>query len=131
MPGLHVLILEDTPQVIESLRTAIEGISNDTGVDLRTSIYTTSREVEEEVNRFPAGYYDAIILDRNAADGGSFHVLDIERFGAEKIISISSLPHLNLKAAERGVNRLVDKNHRDLAGFTAAVVVELRDILGI
>lgn len=56
-------------------------------------------------------------------------VLDIEKFGPEKIISISSTPTWNEEAKARGVTRIVPKSFSDLEGFAKEVAEEIKNIL--
>ena len=59
----------------------------------------------------------------------SFHVLNIESIGADKIISISSIPQYNEEAKQRGVKRVVWKDYQNLDKFSDEVIDELRELL--
>ena len=81
--------------------------------------------MEDLVNHNTPDRYDVILLDRDCKLGGSFHVLDIEKFGADKVISISSTPTWNEEARARGVKRIIPKSFSDLNGFARDVVSEI------
>ncbi len=127
----HVLILEDTLEVVAALIKELDRIERLSGKSIDISMYSTSSAVEDIVNMQPSDTYDVIILDRNCKEGGSFHVLDIEKFGSEKVVSISSMPHLNEQVRSRGVEHVVDKDHGDLEGFSRAVGVHVQKILDV
>ncbi|MEX0934399.1 MAG: hypothetical protein WDZ42_01215 [Candidatus Saccharimonadales bacterium] len=125
----HVLILEDLLEVQAVLIKELASLENELEEMLLVTTYSSPEDVVNIINYQSADTYDVIILDRNAKSGGSFHELDIEKFGAEKIISTSSMPHLNEKIKERGVYTSVDKNLGDLSHFAKQVVNEVRKIL--
>lgn len=127
----HILILEDTLEVVAALLTELSRLERASGELFEVSVLSTSRAVKEVVNNQSKDTYDAIILDRNCKMGGSFHVLDIERFGPEKVVSISSIPELNRQVQMRGVKAVVDKDHNDLETFADMVGVKVVRILGV
>ncbi len=124
----HILVLEDLDYIVDGLLSRLGAIESDCGDGLKVSVYTTSREVEQIVNEHTSETYDVIILDRNAPDG-TFHVLDIDKFGPEKIISISSVDSFNQKLKKRGVKHTVHKRHEQLDHFFDEVERAIRDIL--
>lgn len=69
--------------------------------------------------------FDVILLDRDCKLGGSFHVLDIERFGPEKVIAISSVPEFNEQLKQRGVKKAILKDYQNLDKFADDVVKEI------
>jgi hypothetical protein len=54
--------------------------------------------------------------------GKSFHVLDIEHFGVEKVIGISAVTRFNKQAQDRGVTKVIEKDLSDIDKFTTNVV---------
>ena len=66
-----------------------------------------------------------ILLDRDCKSCGSFHVLDFEKFGTEKIISISAIPEWNEEARERGVKKMILKDHDHIEDFADKVAEEI------
>lgn len=65
-------------------------------------------------------------MDRDCKLGKSFHVLDIERFGAENVISISSIPEYNKEARRRGVKKVILKDFENMDKFIDDVVKEIK-----
>jgi hypothetical protein len=97
--------------------------------DFDVTVLSTYEAVEKLVNPQPADAYDVILLDRDCKMAGSFHILDMEKFGVNKIISISSTPTWNEEAKARGVTRVVPKSFSDLEGFAKNISEEIRGIL--
>ena len=124
----HILILEDMPYVIEGLIREIRDLESELNEKFEIYTYTTSREVKQIVNQQPAGSYDVIILDRNAPDG-SFHELDIAKFGPGKVISISSIDSFNENMKIQGVEHTAHKRHDQLELFFAQVREAVEEIL--
>lgn len=124
----HILILEDTSYVIEGLIREIRDLESELYEKFEISVYSTSREVKQIVNQQPADSYDVIILDRNASDG-SFHELDIAKFGPRKIISISSIDRFNENMKIQGVKHTVLKSHDQLERFFSQVREAIREIM--
>jgi hypothetical protein len=98
-------------------------------MSLDVTVLSTYESVEKLINPQEAGAYDVILLDRDCKLCGSFHVLDIEKFGPEKVISISSTPTWSEEAKNRGVKRVVYKSFSDLEGFAKKVSREVKHLL--
>jgi len=81
------------------------------------TLLSTFRSVETLINDHLENSFDVILLDRDCKLNGSFHILDMEHFGLEKIISISSKPEWNQLAQARGVRHVVPKSFSDLDAF--------------
>ena len=130
MKTIQILILEDDLEtlslLLKKLHVLEEKLANSEKPN-DFSIVTLSEytQVEEFINKSEKLDFDVILLDRDCKAGGSFHVLDIERFGADKIISISSIPEYNEEARKRGVKRLVWKDYKNLEDFTDKVIQEV------
>ena len=90
-----ILILEDNLKVLSKILDRLFVLEGDQSFELCVMILTTSSQVEDYINSNPKAKFDIILLDRDCKIGGSFHVLDIERFGKEKIIGISSIEEFN------------------------------------
>ncbi len=125
----HILILEDLLEVQGHLITELAKLEQQLGEELLVTTYSDPEDVKDIVNHEDSGKYDVIILDRNSKSGGSFHVLDIDRFGPEKIISISSIPQINQSLAKRRVSVSVDKDLRNLSEFASQVASEAAKLL--
>ena len=114
MRTLKILILEDD---LETLSIIFKVLSQLTEiVTFIPMVFAEYTYVEKYVNNSDLKF-DLILLDRDCALGGSFHVLDIERFGPEKIISISSCPPYNMDAKKRGVTKIIEKDYTNLKQF--------------
>lgn len=125
-----ILVLEDNLLVVSKLLSALHEVEqgeNPYNFDVTLlSIYT---DVQEMINQKGSEYYDVILLDRDCKIGGSFHILDIDRFNPNKIIAISSVPEWNKQAEARGVSHVVDKDFNDLGSFTMNVMSEIINII--
>ncbi|MCX6793553.1 MAG: hypothetical protein NTY06_00420, partial [Candidatus Gottesmanbacteria bacterium] len=104
-------------------------LEQDQPYDFALMVLTIGQQVEEYVNNNPKAQPDIIILDRDCKLNESFHILDIERFGAKKVISISSVPEYNKEAKRRGVQRVVLKDFKALDAFVDKVVKEVERMI--
>lgn len=136
MKTVRILILEDDLETLSVLLSRLSSLEKE--LEERTpprdfSVVTLSEytQVEEYINKNSEFKFDAVLLDRDCRAGGSFHVLNIEAIGADKIISISSMPQYNEEAVKRGVKHVVWKDYQDLADFSDNVIKELREILRV
>lgn len=112
----NILILEDD---LETL-SVIFKVLYETKIDFVPMVLSTYLQVEEILN--PSNLkFDLILLDRDCALGGSFHALDFDKFGKEKIISISSVPVYNQEAKNRGVTNAITKDYQDLESFASSL----------
>lgn len=126
MYTFRVLILEDDLQtvslLVDRIRRLEEKLKN---IDIAVTVLSEYTQVEEYINKTQMDF-DAILLDRDCKSCGSFHVLDFEKFGTEKIISISAIPEWNEEARQRGVNKIILKDLDHLEDFAdkAAEAIE-------
>jgi len=86
-------------------------------------------QVEDYINKSKEFKFDIVLLDRDCKAGGSFHVLDIDKIGADKIISISSIPNYNEEAKARGVTKVVFKDYSNLNDFSDKVIAEVEELI--
>ena len=56
-------------------------------------------------------------------------VLDFEKFGVDKIISISAIPEWNEEAKKRGVKRVILKDHDNIEIFADKVAEEIKSMI--
>ncbi len=117
-----ILVLEDNLLVLSKLLAQLELLEQDQPYYLTLVILTDSQQVEDYINNNPKANFDIIILDQDCKLNGSFHNLNFERFGAEKVISISAVPEYNEEAKQRGVTKVVPKDIRDYNDFAIKVV---------
>lgn len=124
-----ILILEDNLKVLSKLLEKLYILEGDQPFEFSVMALTTSLQVEEYINSNPKAKFDIILLDRDCKIDGSFHVLDIERFGKEKVISISTVPEFNNDAKLRGVERFVLKDMVDIDTFADKVVAQINEMI--
>lgn len=120
-----ILILEDNLKVLSKILEKLTELEYDQPYDFSTIILTTYKQVEDLINTNPDLEIDIVLLDRDCKLNDSFHIFNIEHFGAEKVIAISSVPEYNKQAQERGVKRVVEKDLQDIEGFSEKVVQEI------
>lgn len=125
----NILILEDDLKTLSKILYKLALLEENQSFDFSTVILSNYLQVQELINKNTNIDFDIILLDRDCKLCGSFHVLDIERFGPEKIISISSVPEYNELAKKRGIKRVIIKDYRFLDEFADKVVKEIEKML--
>lgn len=134
MKTIKLLILEDDLETLSLIFKKLHILQEKMEQEPQPSTFSVIvlseyTQVEEFINKSKDSDFDVILLDRDCKAGGSFHVLDIEGFGADKIISISSIPDYNEEAKQRGVTRIVHKDYQNLGQFSDNVVEEIKTII--
>lgn len=124
-----ILILEDNLKVLSKLLEGLYVLEGDQPYELSVIILTNSQQVEDYINSNPKAEFDIALLDYDDKLGKSFHTLQIEKFGVDKIIGISSVPKWNDAAIERGVTKVILKDYTDLEGFSNKVVHILSEMI--
>ena len=127
MKTIRLLILEDDLETLSKLFVKLTGLENkyaenNLRKDFSVVVLSEYTQVEDYINNNPKANFDIILLDRDCKVGGSFHVLDLERFGVDKVISISSIPQYNEEARKKGITKIVHKDFQDLDNFADKVV---------
>ena len=125
----QILILEDDLLVLSKLLKRLDDLEDREPYSFHHVILADYVQVEDFVNSNSKANFDIILLDRDCKLGGSFHTLDIERFGADKVVSMSSIPEANQDAKKRGVKRSVLKDFQHLDEFADKVVAEVEDMV--
>ena len=120
-----ILILEDNLKVLSKILEYLYELEQDQPYDFSVIVLTTYQQVEDYVNNNPKAKFDIILLDGDCKLNQSFHILDLERFGANKVIAISSVKDYNEKAKKRGVKKVIEKDLADIDGFAKKVVDEI------
>jgi len=127
---IRILILEDD---LETLSVLMKGLYlldlRYRGVLISPMVFSEFSQVEEYVNKMSDDYIDIILLDRDCKVGGSFHVLDFERFNKEKIISISSIPQWNDEAVLSGASKVFWKDHDNLEDWAEKLMLYVKQIV--
>lgn len=131
---IRILILEDDNQTLALLlhkitKLELELYEKEKAAEIAVTILSEFTQVEQYINTLNTDFFDVILLDRDCKAAGSFHALNIEAFGPEKIISISSIPEYNSDAQRRGVTRVVFKDFAQLDAFADEVVKHIRELI--
>jgi hypothetical protein len=125
----QILILEDDLLVLSKLLERLDRLEDREPYSFHHVILADYVQVEDFVNSNPKAEFDLILLDRDCKLGGSFHTLDIERFGVDKVVSMSSVPEANEAAKNRGVKRSVLKDFQHLDEFADKVIAEVEGMV--
>lgn len=122
MKLFRVLILEDDLQtlskLLEKLAVLETKLVEDKGTELSVVILSEYKQVERYINKDLQPEFDIVLLDRDCKIGGSFHTLDIKKFGVDKIIGISSMPEYNDQLVKIGITKVIHKDYKNLEIFT-------------
>jgi|SRR3989344_4751828 len=124
-----ILILEDNLKVLSKLLDKLYTLEGDQPNELSVIVLTNGQQVQDYINSNPKAEFDIALLDFDDKLGRSFHTLEIERFGAEKVISISSVLKWNEKAEKRGVKRVILKDYAKMDEFVDQVVKEVAEMI--
>lgn len=124
-----ILILEDNLRTLSKIFERLTKLEQNQPYDFSVIVFTNYLQVEDYINDNPKAEFDIILLDRDCKLNNSFHILDIERFGVKKVISISSVPEYNEEARTRGVERIVLKDYQHLDKFADEVTEEVEEML--
>lgn len=128
MKTTRVLILEDDLETLSVIMKSLFAIEEELvgKTDFAVTVFSEYTQVEDYLNKIELPDFDIILLDRDCKLCGSFHVLDFEKFGKNKTISISSTPDWNKEAKAVGINRIVPKDYSDLENFGKKLIEEIR-----
>ena len=124
-----ILILEDNLKIVSLLLKELFDLENDQPYDLSVILLTNYKQVEDYVNENPKAAFDIVLLDGDCKLNRSFHIFNIEKFGPEKVIAISSIPEYNEDAVRRGVKKVVLKNMQYPEDFAKEVAKEIRSMI--
>jgi hypothetical protein len=125
----RILILEDDLKTLACLFEEIYLLEEKHQKFLSVTVLSEYTQVLEYINRLKGDYFDVILLDRDCKADGSFHILDIDKFGADKIIGISSIPSYNAELEEKGVHTIVWKDYKQLKSFASEVAGKIENII--
>ncbi|HUD04648.1 MAG TPA: hypothetical protein VMR59_01520 [Patescibacteria group bacterium] len=118
----RMLILEDNYIVLSKLLEKLSTLEDKQPFEFSLTVINDSEQVENLINNNPKAKFDIIILDRDCKINESFHILDIEHMGVEKVIAISAVTRFNKQLEERGVTKVIEKDLSDIDKFTTKVV---------
>lgn len=134
MKTYRILILEDDLKTLSKLLDKFylfEDKLITEGKDLSITILSEYTQVEDYINKSEKISFDVILLDRDCKAGGSFHVLDIEKFGKNNIVGISSTPSYNEELRKRGITKIIHKDFTDLDKFSSNVTEMVEGIINV
>ncbi|MBT4597515.1 hypothetical protein HOC76_00625 [bacterium] len=134
MKTIRILILEDDLLTLATLLKKIhlleeELCDSQNSRDIAVTVLSEYMQVEEYLNKTDHIQFDVILLDRDCKACGSFHCLDLDKYGRDKIISISSTPQWNKEAMERGIKRAVHKDYFQIDKSADRIIEEIKLIL--
>jgi hypothetical protein len=134
MQTVRILILEDDLLTLATLLQKIhlledEFLKSSSPKDIAVTVLSEYTQVEEYLNKTSHIKFDAILLDRDCKACGSFHCLDFEKYGKDKIISISTIPQWNKEAVEKGIKKVIYKDHSQIEDFGDRVVEKIKTML--
>jgi len=130
MKTTRVLILEDDLKTLSVIMDRLfeleESLIGKT--DFAVTVFSEYTHVEDYLNKIQIPNFDIILLDRDCKMCGSFHVLDFDKYGKDKIISISSTPQWNEEAKAAGITRIVPKDYSNLEDFGNRLIEEIKSL---
>ena len=110
-----ILILEDDLETLSVLMNRLYEIEKENKFsNISVSVFSEYTQVEDYLNKIEKPDFDILLLDRDCHAGGSFHVLDFNKFDPKKIISISTVPEWNDEAVKKGVGKVCWKGHNNI-----------------
>ncbi len=130
MRTIRILVLEDDLEtlgvIMATLKDLEESLLDQTSKrDVAVTVFSEYTQVEDYLNKMEKSNFDLVLLDRDCKLGGSFHALDLDKFSKDKIVGISSVPEYNENLRRLGVNRIVDKEYKQLGDFQKRLLAEL------
>lgn len=128
MKTIRVLILEDDLEAVCRLVGCLNTLEKEFNIQIAITVLSEYIQAEK-LNTEKENIFDIILLDRDTFDGGSFHVIDFNKYQPEKIIGISSIPPYNEELRQKGVKRLVWKDFQHLDKFVEEVNLHIKDML--
>ncbi|MBM2820474.1 MAG: hypothetical protein HW405_234 [Candidatus Berkelbacteria bacterium] len=132
MKTIRILILEDdlkTLAVIMDELFKLEESLVGKRIDFAVTVFSEYNQVQDYLNQIQEPNFDIILLDRDCKLGGSFHVINIKKFGADKFIAISTQPEYNETAIKMGVKRIVRKDYKRLEEFATNLSEEIKNMI--
>ena len=130
MDTSRVLILEDDLKTLSVIMDGLFELEEELigKTDFAVTVFSEYTQAENYLNKLDKSYFDIVLLDRDCKLCGSFHTLDFDKFGKDKIISISSTPQWNEEAKVAGINRIVPKDYSNLEDFRKRLIEEIKHI---
>ncbi len=130
MRTIRILALEDDLETLDVIMATLKDLEESlldqaSKRDVAVTVFSEYTQVEDYLNKMEKSNFDLVLLDRDCKLGGSFHALDLDKFSKDKIVGISSVPEYNENLRRLGVNRIVDKEYKQLGDFQKRLLAEL------
>lgn len=130
MKTVRVLVLEDDLETLSVIMNVLKDLENkllksDERRDVAVTVFSEYTQVEDYLNKLEESKFDVVLLDRDCKLGGSFHTLDLNKFGKDKIIGISSVPEYNDHLVKVGVKTTISKDYLMLDTFASQLLETL------
>jgi len=127
MKTVRVLVLEDDLETLSVIMNVLKDLEDkllksDERRDVAVTVFSEYTQAEDYLNKLEESKFDVVLLDRDCKLGGSFHVLNLDKFGKDKIIGISSVPEYNEILQRSGVLRTITKEYSNLELFAKRLV---------
>ena len=129
MKNIKILVLEDDLEALEYISRVLKEVSIEKEIPIGVTVLPDYKQTELFINKNPYFKYDILLLDRDCFLGGSFHIVNLDLFDKDKVISISSVPDYNKKAGEMGVGRFIWKDYKNLDKFASELKKEILDMV--
>ena len=122
MKTIRILVLEDDLETLSVIMKVFKNLEDkllkgDEKRDVAVTVFSEYTQVENYLNILDESKFDVVLLDRDCKLGGSFHALDFDKFGKDKIIGISSVPEYNENLIKEGVDTVTLKEYSNLEEF--------------
>ena len=128
MRDVKVLVLEDDLETVQVILAVLRDVE-EKKFSFAVTVLPDYIQTEEFINKNPQIRFDILLLDRDCFLGGTFHVVNLDNFDKEKVISISSVPEYNEKAREMGIKRIVWKDYQNLESFARELKTQITQII--
>jgi len=128
MKTIRMLILEDDLKTLSAITSELFDLEEslfDEKINFAITVFSEYSSVENYLNQIQEPNFDIVLLDRDCKLGGSFHAINVQKFGAEKFITISTQPEYNEAAKKMGVTRSVRKDYKRLDDFRSLLIKEI------
>ena len=134
MKTLNILILEDDLKTISIIMDRLfkleeELFNTSKPLDFSVTVFSTYIQVKDYVNSLEKNNFDLIILDKDCKLGGSFHVLDLNKFNVNNVIAISTNVEYNEEVEKLGVKHVVRKDYMEIDKFGDEFIKKIKELI--
>ncbi|MBT3690307.1 hypothetical protein HOE31_01825 [bacterium] len=134
MKTLNILILEDDLKTLSIIMDRLfkleeELFNTSKPLDFSVTVFSTYIQVKDYVNSLEKNNFDLIILDKDCKLGGSFHVLDLNKFNVNNVIAISTNVEYNEEVEKLGVKHVVRKDYMEIDKFGDEFIKKIKELI--